>query len=136
MGNPFELVMLKAEEGVLPLSLEQRGQTASRIAKAVLNFQDQLLEADSNTGSLCQVGGRLLHESLARGLAEKSRVFSSSLPTLTICSRWNVFVLYRRISPRQYSFFPASTTAFASALACAEVQMKMHEFPCLIFCIE
>ncbi|KAK9919128.1 hypothetical protein WJX75_009606 [Coccomyxa subellipsoidea] len=28
---------------------------ASRIARAVLNFQDQLLEADSNTGSLCQV---------------------------------------------------------------------------------
>lgn len=42
----------------LPLSVEQRGAMASRIARAVLNFQDQLLEADADTGSLCQVSFR------------------------------------------------------------------------------
>jgi hypothetical protein len=48
--------MIDTEEYGVPLSIVQRSKTASRIAKAVLSFQDQLLEADSNTGSLCQVG--------------------------------------------------------------------------------
>ena len=47
--------MVNTEAYDLPHSVEQRGAMASRIARAVLNFQDQLLEADSNTGSLCQV---------------------------------------------------------------------------------
>ncbi len=47
--------MVNTEVYDLPHSVEQRGAMASRIARAVLNFQDQLLEADSNTGSLCQV---------------------------------------------------------------------------------
>ncbi len=47
--------MVNTEVYDLPHSVEQRGVVASRIARAVLSFQDQLLEADSNTGSLCQV---------------------------------------------------------------------------------
>ncbi len=47
--------MVNTEVYDLPHSVEQRGAMASRIARAVLNFQDQLLEADANTGSLCQV---------------------------------------------------------------------------------
>ena len=39
----------------LAKSKEARPVFASRIAKAVLNFQKQLLERDANTGSLCQV---------------------------------------------------------------------------------
>lgn len=34
---------------------EARPAFASKIAKAVLNFQNQLLDRDANTGSLCQV---------------------------------------------------------------------------------
>ena len=47
--------MVQAEEAELPISLAQRQLTTSRIARAVLNFQDKLLEGDANTGSLCQV---------------------------------------------------------------------------------
>jgi len=36
-------------------SEDARRALASRIAKAVLTFQNQLLERDANTGSLCQV---------------------------------------------------------------------------------
>ena len=39
----------------MPISLAQRQVTTSNIARAVLNFQDKLLDADANTGSLCQV---------------------------------------------------------------------------------
>ena len=34
---------------------EARPAFASKIAKAVLTFQNQLLDRDANTGSLCQV---------------------------------------------------------------------------------
>ena len=34
----------------------ERKALASKIAKAVLTFQNQLLDRDANTGSLCQVG--------------------------------------------------------------------------------
>jgi hypothetical protein len=50
--------MVQAEEAELPISLAQRQLTTSRIARAVLNFQDKLLEGDANTGSLCQVPAR------------------------------------------------------------------------------
>ena len=39
----------------LAKSKEARPAFASKIAKAVLNFQNQLLDRDANTGSLCQV---------------------------------------------------------------------------------
>ena len=44
---------LVKREAALPV--DQRQMTTSRIARAVLSFQDQLLEADATTGSLCQV---------------------------------------------------------------------------------
>lgn len=46
----------------LAKSKEARPAFASKIAKAVLNFQNQLLDRDANTGSLCQVPFR--HDSL------------------------------------------------------------------------
>ena len=52
--------MVQTEDVQLPMSVAQRQLTTSRIAKAVLNFQDKLLDADANTGSLCQVVWLLL----------------------------------------------------------------------------
>lgn len=49
------MVTAELAHNEIPLAVDQRQTTTSRIARAVLSFQDQLLEADANTGSLCQV---------------------------------------------------------------------------------
>lgn len=49
--------MFGAGSGVLTIVKRdhERKALASKIAKAVLTFQNQLLDRDANTGSLCQV---------------------------------------------------------------------------------
>ena len=53
----METERVSKSNGVLTLAKgeEERKAFASKIAKAVLTFQNQLLDRDANTGSLCQV---------------------------------------------------------------------------------
>lgn len=52
-----ETELVSKSNSVLTLAKgeEERRAFASKIAKAVLTFQNQLLDRDANTGSLCQV---------------------------------------------------------------------------------
>ena len=50
-----DMVTAELPQAEVAVPVDQRSTTTSRIARAVLSFQDQLLEADANTGSLCQV---------------------------------------------------------------------------------
>lgn len=56
VDSEVDVIPSRADRGLdITKGEQERRATASKIAKAVLTFQNQLLDRDANTGSLCQV---------------------------------------------------------------------------------